>query len=108
MEAISFRVTSKGVYLNLNPEIDYDNIKKALIKHTAEANNFFTGVDLYINPNGRILSADEIKELIEILSRYKILANYISSARKEKQAQNHGYDFNKQDYQVWPENKISC
>src|SRR5690554_3763193 len=86
MEAISFRVTSKGVYLNLNPEIDYDNIKKALIKHTAEANNFFTGVDLYINPNGRILSADEIKELIEILSRYKNIGQlyFLSQERKSR------------------------
>mgnify|MGYP001327136461 FL=1 len=86
MEAISFRVTSKGVYLNINPEIDYDNIKKALIKHTAEANNFFTGVDLYINPNGRILSADEIKELIEILSRYKNIGQlyFLSQERKSR------------------------
>ena len=84
MEAISFRVTSKGVYLNLNPEIDYDNIKKALIKHTAEANNFFTGVDLYINLMVVFFLLMKSRSLLRFYLAIKILANYISSARKEK------------------------
>lgn len=71
MEAISFKVTSKGVHVNLNPDSNYNDIKNAFLKHTSEASNFFTGVELYINLNGRIFSAEEMKELIEILSRYE-------------------------------------
>lgn len=41
MEAISFRVTSKGVSLIFDSEKEFIEIKEALIKHTAEASNFF-------------------------------------------------------------------
>lgn len=75
MNAISFKVTSKGVYINLNPLRDYSDVRDALIKHSAEASSFFTGVKLYINPKGLILSAEEMQELIKILSRYDNVDN---------------------------------
>lgn len=71
MDAISFKVTTKGVYISLNSRKSFDDIKKALAKHTGDASNFFTGVDLYINSNGLILSAQEMKEFIELLSQYE-------------------------------------
>lgn len=75
MDAISFKVTSKGVYINLNPDKKFNEIKEAIIKHSEDASDFFSGVDLYINPNGLILSAVEMKELIDLLSRYDKVEN---------------------------------
>ncbi|MFP4016941.1 MAG: septum site-determining protein MinC [Halanaerobiales bacterium] len=75
MDTISFKVTTKGVYVILNPEKSFAEIKKALVKHTGDASNFFTGVDLYLNPNGLVLSAEEMKELIDLLSRYEKVEN---------------------------------
>ena len=75
MDAISFKVTSKGVFINLNNEKEFSDIKTAIIKHSGEASNFFSGVVLYINPNGLVLSLDEMQELIELLSRYENTEN---------------------------------
>ncbi|MFW6264823.1 MAG: septum site-determining protein MinC [Bacillota bacterium] len=75
MDAISFKVTSKGVYVNLNPEKNFGDIKKALIQHSNEASNFFAGVELYINPNGLTLTINEMNDLIELLSRYENIEN---------------------------------
>lgn len=75
MDAIAFKVTSKGVNINLNPEEDFSTIKKALIKHSDEASNFFSGVDLYINLNGLTLAMPEMKELMDILARYEKVEN---------------------------------
>lgn len=75
MDAISFKVTSKGVYVNLNPEKNFGDIKKALIQHSNEASNFFAGVELYIDPNGLTLTISEMNDLIELLSRYENIEN---------------------------------
>ncbi|MEJ6950455.1 septum site-determining protein MinC [Natronospora cellulosivora (SeqCode)] len=75
MDAISFKVTSQGVYINLNPEKEFFDIQKALLKHSNEASNFFAGVDLYINLNGLNLLMDEMQELIELVSRYEKVEN---------------------------------
>src|SRR5690606_3601345 len=89
MDAISFKVTTKGVYINLNSAKDYSDIKEALLKHTSEASNFFTGVDLYINPNGLTLSVEEMQELIEILSGYENINNiYFVSKQAERNKKN--------------------
>lgn len=86
MDAISFRVTSKGVCVSFDSEKEYIDIKDALIKHTAEASNFFSGVDLYVNPNGITLSAEEMKELITILYRYENIGSvyFISEESRNK------------------------
>ncbi|MFW6022155.1 MAG: septum site-determining protein MinC [Halanaerobiaceae bacterium] len=83
MDAITFKVTSKGVYINLNSDRDFDDIKKALIKHTGEASDFFAGVDLYINPNGCTLSLEEIQELIQLVKRYEKIENIYFLSQKE-------------------------
>ncbi len=85
MDAISFKVTTKGVYISLNSKKSFEDIKKALLKHTDNASNFFTGVDLYINPNGLVLSAQEMKELIELLSRYESVEKIYFSSEKCEQ-----------------------
>jgi len=86
METISFRVTSKGVCVSFDSEKEYIEIKDALIKHTVEASNFFSGVDLYVNPNGITLSAEEMKELITILYRYENIGKvyFISEESRNK------------------------
>lgn len=89
MDVISFKVTTKGVYISLNSKKSFEDIKKALLKHTDDASNFFTGVDLYINLNGLVLSAQEMKELIELLSRYESVEKiYFSSEQSEEKEEN--------------------
>ena len=75
MDAISFKVTSKGVFLNFNSEKEFPKIKEALIKHSSDASKFFAGVELYINLNGLKLSMSEMQELIDLLSRYEDIEN---------------------------------
>lgn len=87
MDAISFKVTTKGVYISLNSKKSFDDIKKALCRHTDDASNFFTGVDLYINPNGLVLSAQEMKELIGLLSRYESVENIYFLSEQSEQAE---------------------
>ncbi len=87
MDAISFKVTTKGVYISLNSEKSFEDIKEALLKHTDDASNFFTGVDLYINPNGLVLSAQEMKELIVLLSRYESVENIYFSSEHSQQSE---------------------
>jgi len=87
MDAISFKVTTKGVYISLNSEKSFEDIKEALLKHTDDASNFFTGVDLYINPNGLVLSAQEMNELIELLSRYESVEKIYFLSEQSEQAE---------------------
>ncbi|MDI3547789.1 MAG: septum site-determining protein MinC [Halanaerobiales bacterium] len=73
--AISFRVSSKGVIINLNSEMKFSDIADALMKHTEEASSFFTGVDIFLNCSGRVFSLKEMQELIDIVSRYEKVDN---------------------------------
>lgn len=86
MDAISFKVTTKGVYISLNSKKSFKEVKKALFTHSGDASNFFTGVDLYINLNGLVISAQEMKELIDLLSRYEKVGNiyFLSEEAEEK------------------------
>lgn len=83
--AISFQVSTRGVIINLNLEKSFQEIKNALIKHTREASQFFAGVDLYLNCDGQVFSSEQIKELIEILSRYEEVGKIFFLNEKEKQ-----------------------
>lgn len=82
--AISFRVSSKGVIINLNSEMKFSDIADALMKHTEEASSFFTGVDIFLNCSGRVFSLKEMQELIDIVSRYEKVDNIYFLNEKER------------------------
>lgn len=50
---ISIQVNSKGVTINLNPEVDFSVLKNAFHRHVEEASDFFAGVDVFLNGGGR-------------------------------------------------------
>ncbi len=82
--AFSFQVTSKGVIVTLNPELEFKLLKNALIKHVNEANSFFAGVDIYLNTNGRTMRYQDLKELMEIISEYKDAGEIFFLSEREK------------------------
>lgn len=89
MEAISFKVTSRGVNINLNSDYKFEDIKQALLNHTNNASNFFAGVDLYINLNGLTVSAGQMQELIDLLSGYEKVENiYFLNKESNNKARN--------------------
>ncbi|MFW6035520.1 MAG: septum site-determining protein MinC [Halothermotrichaceae bacterium] len=70
-EPIAFKASSKGVIININPEKKFAAVKEALQKKANDSSDFFAGVDLYLNMSGCILSAEEMQQLLEVLSRYE-------------------------------------
>ncbi len=86
--AFSFQVISKGVIININPEVDFEKLKSDLLKHVKEATDFFSGVDLYINLNGREMELSRLKIVMKIVQKYNKIKNiYFTSeekAQKEK------------------------
>ena len=68
--AISFQVRTEGVVINLNSDKSFEEIKKELINHVNDANDFFAGVNIYLNITGQTFKLDYIKELMEILQKY--------------------------------------
>ncbi len=70
-EAITFRVTSKGVMVKLNPDRSFFEIKEDLKKHIGEANDFFAGVNLYLNLEGCTFTLKEMEELTQLVSQFE-------------------------------------
>ena len=69
--AFTFRVNSKGVIIDLNPDLEFIYLKDALIKHVSDASEFFAGVDMYLNVNGRKFEQSQLQELMDIVSQYE-------------------------------------
>jgi len=74
-EAITFRVTSRGVMVNLNSDRLFSEIKEALKKHIGDANDFFAGVDLYLNLEGCTFTLEEMTELTQLVSGFEKINN---------------------------------
>ena len=70
-DAISLRVSSKGVIITLNPERDFSDIKSSLNRYVGEAGDFFAGVNLFVNLNGYNCLLEDMQELISGLSRFE-------------------------------------
>ncbi|MFW6381683.1 MAG: septum site-determining protein MinC [Bacillota bacterium] len=84
--AFSFQVTSKGVIINLNPDYDLSGLKEALSRHVEEANDFFAGVDLYLNFEGFNIEYGDLQEIMEIVSGYSEVNNiYFASKKKSRE-----------------------
>jgi len=81
--AFSFKVISKGVIINLNPDIEYTKLKKAFLKHVEDATDFFAGVDIYLNLNGREFEVKQLNEITEIVQKYNKIENvYVTGIDK--------------------------
>jgi len=68
---MSFQVSSKGVMINLNPDVMFEDLKASMLKHVEEASDFFSGVDIYLNIYGCTLTLEQINEIINIVSKYE-------------------------------------
>jgi septum site-determining protein MinC len=73
--AFSFQVTSKGVIINLDPDLDFEKLQKSLIEHVNNSSEFFAGVDMYLNMNDRRLEFTQLQEIMGILKRYNKVEN---------------------------------
>ena len=84
--AISFQVRTEGVVINLNSDKNFEDIKKELIQHVNEANDFFAGVDIYLNIGDHTFKLEQISELMEIIKKYndvnEIFVNNIHNSNK--------------------------
>lgn len=83
-DAITFKVTSRGVNVNLNSDRLFSEIKEALRKQIGEANDFFAGVDLYLNFDGCTYSLEEMKELTQLVAGFKKINNVYFYSEKAK------------------------
>ena len=82
-DAISLRVSSKGVIITLDPERDFSDIKSSLNRYVGEAGDFFAGVNLFVNLNGYNCLLEDMQELISGLSRFEKIENIYFINEKE-------------------------
>ncbi|MFW6256605.1 MAG: septum site-determining protein MinC [Bacillota bacterium] len=68
--AFSFQVTGQGAIISFEPDIKFKRIKNELRDHVTQASNFFAGVDLYINIEGRQFTMGQMKQIMEIIKQY--------------------------------------
>ena len=80
----SFQAVSDGIVMNFRSGSSFGSIKKAVSLHAAEASDFFTGVNLYLNLSGLELALEQLEELIEIVKEYNQVNKIYFTARKIK------------------------
>lgn len=78
----SFQAVSDGIVMNFRDGSTFGNIKKAVALHAAEASDFFTGVNLYLNLSGLELAYEQLEELMEIVKNYNQVNKIYFTARK--------------------------
>lgn len=91
----SFQAVSDGIVMNFRDGSSFGSIKKAVNLHAAEASDFFTGVNLYLNLSGLELAIEQLEELMEIVKQYNQVNKIYFTARKinkEKKADEHNSD----------------
>jgi septum site-determining protein MinC len=80
----SFQAVSDGIVMNFRDGSTFGSIKQAVSLHTAEASDFFTGVNLYLNLSGLELAYEQLEELMEIVKGYNQVNKIYFTARKIK------------------------
>lgn len=80
----SFQAVSDGIVMNFRSGSTFGSIKKAVSLHAAEASDFFTGVNLYLNLSGLELAFEQLEELMEIVTNYNRVNKIYFTARKIK------------------------
>lgn len=66
--SVIFKGTKDGITVLLDPDVDFDYLKRQLTKKVGEASKFFDGVKTAIAFKGRELTDKEENELIYIIS----------------------------------------
>lgn len=66
---VVFRGTKEGLYLILNDDKSFWELKEKIEEQLERAESFFQGADVYVDTGAMDLSLDEILDLQEILSR---------------------------------------
>ena len=69
--AFTFQVTGRGAVITFDPEADYSRLKEELMAHVKQADNFFSGVDLFIDLEGCKFNLEQMEDIMEILNQYK-------------------------------------
>ncbi|MFW6006427.1 MAG: septum site-determining protein MinC [Halanaerobiales bacterium] len=83
--AFSFQVMSKGVIININPDIKFDKLKKSLSDHVNQAADFFAGVDIYVNISQCKFKISQLEKIIDIIKKYNQVKNiYFTDEQQEK------------------------
>jgi len=70
--------------MNFREGSSFGSIKKSVSLHAAEASDFFTGVNLYLNLSGLELAYEQMEELMEIVKNYNQVNKIYFTARKIK------------------------
>lgn len=78
----SFQAVSDGIVMNFRDGSTFGSIKKAVNLHAAEASDFFTGVNLYLNLSGLELAYEQLEELMQIVKKYNRVNKIYFTARK--------------------------
>lgn len=78
----SFQAVSDGIVMNFRDGSTFGSIKKAVNLHAAEASDFFTGVNLYLNLSGLELAFEQLEELMQIVRKYNQVNKIYFTARK--------------------------
>lgn len=81
----SFQAVSDGVVMNFRDGSTFGKIKEAVNLHSAEASDFFRGVNLYLNLSGLELAYEQLEELMEITQKYNHVNKIYFTAKKIKQ-----------------------
>ena len=82
----SFQAVSDGIVMNFRDGSTFGSIKKAVNLHAAEASDFFTGVNLYLNLSGLELAYEQLEELMQIVKKYnKVNKIYFTAKKIEKE-----------------------
>ncbi|TDX41830.1 septum site-determining protein MinC [Halanaerobium congolense] len=78
----SFQAVSDGIVMNFREGSTFGNIKKAVGLHAAEASDFFTGVNLYLNLSGLELAFEQLEELMNLVKNYNQVNKIYFTAKK--------------------------
>jgi len=83
----SFQAVSDGIVMNFRDGSTFGNIKKAVGLHAAEASDFFTGVNLYLNLSGLELAYEQLEELMDLVKNYNQVNKIYFTAKKIETAE---------------------
>ncbi len=83
--AIEFKGTNKGIFIQINQELEYEALKELLLQKLEKTKNFFTGARI-LDIQCETLSNEEKQELKEIMAkRYQMVVQLESITDKRSE-----------------------
>ncbi len=84
--AIEFKGTKKGIFIQINQELEFETIKELLLEKLEKTKNFFTGARI-LDIQCEALSSEEKQELKEIMAnRYQMTVQMEASSEKNTES----------------------